>query len=127
MREFSRKRQIWKKLYSIPFIIILFIILFFLVKGVWGIFKKSQYSERQKAAVESELVELQQKKQSIEERIHRLQTETGKEEEVRSKFDVAREGEKLIVIVEEEEVIPVIEKDHGLVGKFFTTIGSWFQ
>lgn len=127
MREFSRKRQIWKKLYSIPFIIILFIILFFLVKGVYGIFKKSQYSERQKAAVESELFELQQKKESIEQKINRLHTETGKEEEVRSKFDVAREGEKLIVIVEDEEVVPVAEKDHGLVGKFFTTIGSWFQ
>lgn len=127
MREFSQKRRMMKKIYSIPVLIFLLIILFFVLKGTWGIFKKSSFSEKQRIAVEAELIALQERKNSIEKKIQRLNTETGIEEEIRSKFDVAKEGERLIVIVDEEEKVLTDEKEGGAIDKFFTTIGSWFQ
>lgn len=127
MREFSQKRKMWKKIYSIPVLILLLVILFFVLKGTWIIFMKSSYSHKQKIAVEAELIALQERKNSIEKKIQRLNTETGVEEEIRSKYDVAKEGEKLIVIVDEEEKEINTEENKGFVNKFFTTIGSWFQ
>ncbi len=127
MREFSQKRKMWKKIYSIPVLILLLVILFFVLKGTWIIFMKSSYSHKQKIAVEAELIALQERKNSIEKKIQRLNTETGVEEEIRSKYDVAKEGEKLIVIVDEEEKEVDTEENKGFVNKFFTTIGSWFQ
>ncbi len=127
MREFSQKRKMWKKIYSIPVLILLLVILFFVLKGTWIIFMKSSYSHKQKIAVEAELIALQERKNSIEKKIQRLNTETGVEEEIRSKYDVAKDGEKLIVIVDEEEKEVDTEENKGFVNKFFTTIGSWFQ
>lgn len=127
MREFSQKRKMWKKIYSIPVLILLLVVLFFVLKGTWIIFMKSSYSHKQKIAVEAELIALQERKNSIEKKIQRLNTETGVEEEIRSKYDVAKEGEKLIVIVDEEEKNVDTNENKGLVNKFFTTISSWFQ
>lgn len=127
MREFSQKRKMWKKIYSIPVLILLLVILFFVLKGTWIIFMKSSYSHKQKIAVEAKLIALQERKNSIEKKIQRLNTETGVEEEIRSKYDVAKEGEKLIVIVDEEEKEINTEENKGFVNKFFTTVGSWFQ
>jgi cell division protein FtsB len=127
MREFSQKRKVRKFIFSVPVLIFLFIILFLVIKGSYGVYQKYSLTKSELENSQSDLVVLEDKKTNLENKIDRLQTETGIEREIRSKFDVAREGEKLIVIVEdkvEEEI--VIEKEN-VIGKVFTTIGEWFQ
>jgi len=127
MREFSRKRKVRQFMFSIPVLILLFIILFFVAKGSWGVYKKYSLSKSELENSQSDLAVLEEKKQTIETKIEKLQTETGIEKEIRSKFDVAREGEKLIVIVEDKVAEEIVVEKKGFFGNFFTTIGGWFQ
>ena len=49
----------------------------------------------------------------------RLQTEDGKEEIIREKYQVAREGEKMVIIVDEKDNVSLTEKediDHSFWG-----------
>ncbi len=52
--------------------------------------------------VRREMTDLENKKTAMEALINRLETETGAEEEIRSKFPVKKPGENMVVIVDEE-------------------------
>jgi hypothetical protein len=47
----------------------------------------------------------------------------GIEEELRTRYSFSKEGEKMIVIINEEEEYVPEEKDHG----FFKKTMSWFR
>lgn len=127
MREFSQKRKVRRLMYSPISLIFLFIILFLVVKGSFGIYQKYSLSKNELQNSQADLQVLEEKKENLETKIDRLQTETGIEKEIRSKFDVAREGEKLIVIVEDKVEEEIIIEEKGFFGNIFTTIGGWFQ
>ena len=127
MHQFKKKRTFKRRLYSKLVLIVLLTIFIFIVRGTWDIYKKSQESKRKLNLAETEFIELEEKKSSIEHRIDRLSTETGIEEEIRSKFDVVRDGEEVIVIVDAKEATATEpETTKGIKG-FFTTFFSWFQ
>lgn len=127
MREFSQKRKIRRILYSPLVLIILTVILFFIVKGSFGVYQKYSFSKGELRKIENDLVVLQNKKTDIDKKISHLETETGIEKELRSKFDVAREGEMRIVIVEDEKEQEVVVEKKNFLANIFTTIGGWFQ
>ncbi len=123
MREFSQKRKMRRFMLSTPVLVFLFIVLFFIMKGSFGVYQKYSLSKNRLENSQADLAVLEEKKENIENKIEKIQTDTGIEKEVRSKFDVAREGEKLIIIVEDEVKVDEPEKETG----FFTTIKGWFQ
>ena len=127
VREFSQKRKIRRMLYSPLSLIILSIILFFIAKGSFGVYQKYSLSKNELNNSEKELSTLQEKKDNIFAKVEKLETETGIEREIRSKFDVAREGEKMIVIVEDKVKEESVEEEKGFFGNFLTTIGEMFQ
>ncbi len=127
MREFSQKRRIRRYMYSFPVLIFLLIILFFIIKGSFGVYQKYSFSKNELKKSESELMVLEEKKTNLSEQVAHLDTETGIEKEIRSKFDVAKEGEKLIVIVDDEVEQEAVVEEKGFVGNFLTTIKGWFQ
>ena len=53
-----------------------------------------------RAAVEAELVALEDRQMSLEEKVTYLRQERGVEAEIRRNFDVAKEGEQVIVLVD---------------------------
>lgn len=108
-------------------LIVLGVIFLLIVHATWGIYQKVRLSERKLNLAEQEYAILEEKRKSIEYKIERLNTETGIENEIRSKFDVVRDGEKIIVIVDPKETVaPPEEKPQGIRG-FFTTLFSRFQ
>ena len=83
---------------------------------MWGVFQKereTQVKKEQRAAV---LTEIEQRERVLAEEIDRLNTERGVEEEIRSKFDVARKGEQVLVIVDagDEDVSLESEEEVGV-------------
>ncbi len=114
-------------MYSPLSLIILALVLFFVVKGSFGVYQKYSFSKNELNKSESELEVLKQKKENIDNKIKDLDTETGLEKEIRSKFDVAKEGEKVIVIVDDEKEEVVVEEEKGFFGSFLNTIQGWFQ
>lgn len=117
---YKPKKKLIHYLYSKPVVVLLLVILFFTIKGVWGIYEKVEISEESLSVLEKEHEELFKRKEVAEEKVRRLETETGLEDEIRSKFDVSKHGEKVVVIVENKEEIKFeeeIKKDKSFIGK----------
>lgn len=111
MQEFRKKQQRRRLLYSKPVLIILILVLIFLGRGAWGVFKKSSQSKENLKSAETSLVELKEQESEVKNSIAHLDTESGTEEEIRIKYNVAKEGEKAIVIVDPEGTEDVVPKD----------------
>lgn len=103
MREFQQRR-IWRRLmYSKLSIFLLLIIFLFFVFSVIGVYRKSREATRKNDEVESELNELKAKKDYFEAEVGRLNTNAGVEEELRDKFQIAKPGERVIIIVDDNK------------------------
>lgn len=88
-------------MYSIPSLIILFIITFLLVKGTIGVMNKERESSRISKNLEEKAKTLSLREQELKENIARIQTEEGIKNEIKERFSVTQEGEHVAVIVDE--------------------------
>lgn len=105
--DFQQKRRIKDFFYSKPFLMILILILIFSLVSTFKVFKKMSLSRSEMKKSEERLIELEAKRTDLLAKISNIQTEEGLEREIRDKFSVAREDEKVVVIVPDEEVEPV--------------------
>ena len=78
----------------------LLFILFALVKGVWGIYQKERETYEGRERAEQELADLGEREARLQGEIARLRSPSGIEEALRQQFDMAKEGEGIIVIVD---------------------------
>jgi len=98
--DFLKQRQKTRqKLTSKITILCLFILLFTLIQPTWKIFEKSRESRKNLKQAETELVSLETSKQKLARDIAYLNTDHGRDQEIRNKFALAREGETMVVIV----------------------------
>ncbi len=108
MRNFQQKRG-WKEIIeSWPVVIFLGILLLFFAWGVVGFMGKMSATKDNKEIAENQLVELEAKHERLTAEIAKLETEGGVEENIREKFGYAKEGEGLIVVVEDKDT-PAVE------------------
>lgn len=119
MRDFQRKKKIRKLLYSKTAILILFIMLIFVAKAAVGVFYKERESKKNLLRVEENLSALQAREDKLKEEIERLKTPEGVEAEIREQFQVAKPGERMVVLVEEKIETPEKQIERSMVSKFF--------
>ena len=100
MFDFYERRKIRQWLYSWPSFVILLAVSVFLAHGVWGVYQQERITRINKNQRSAYLEELKGRKTALEEEMARLNTDRGVEEEIRQKFEVAKEGEKELVIVD---------------------------
>jgi len=97
-----RTRQHKRRFTSSPlFAVILLIILFIFARSTYFSFYKKNKALNQQVQFEEEYTELKTRFDQLQENIQYLETTRGKEEELRTRYDVAKEGEILIKIIEE--------------------------
>ena len=101
MQNFQDKRARRKLLYSHATILLIVLVLIWLAHAVLGISQKRSIALQGREAAESELNVLRNRKQVLEDDIARLSSPDGKEVEIRSKFQVAKPGEEVIIIIDE--------------------------
>jgi uncharacterized protein YlxW (UPF0749 family) len=111
MFELKEKRKLRKILYSKPAILILLLLLAFMVKPVWNAYSKYSESRKNAEAAGVRLENMQKRQAELSQKIDSLGTERGLEEEIVDRFNVAREGENVVVIVERRESEEVVEDD----------------
>ena len=78
----------------------LFIIFIIFARAVWSLWQKDKLAHGDLSASTSELETLMERKATLEDKIARLKTERGLEEEIRANFAVVKPGEKVINIVD---------------------------
>jgi cell division protein FtsB len=128
MDYLKRKQTIRGRLYGKTVKIILVIILLVLIRPTWNIYKKSRESEANLKRAEQELNSLEQRKNELSKNLESIKSEEGRDEEIRGKLGVAKEGETVVVIVEDKKepepvVVPV--KPSAL-SQAWSRVLSWF-
>ncbi len=102
MREFQERRLLRKIIFSRFILIFLVSTLIFFAYASIKVYLRSRKAAEINELVRREMTDLENKKTAMEALINRLETETGAEEEIRSKFPVKKPGENMVVIVDEE-------------------------
>lgn len=102
MYNFQQKKKIRKLLTSRGAFFVLLIITIFLVRGAVGVYMKGKESKQALAKVSQSLIEVKSREEELAGSIAEMKTPQGVEREIRGKFNVAREGEEVIMIVDEK-------------------------
>ncbi len=126
MKEFQQKRKIRRFLYSRVSVLILFILVVLTAKAMYGVYDKERESRKNVSRAQEELSSLQERRKALETKVTRLQTPEGREAEIREQFPVAKPGERMVVIVENqssESAEPLPKK--SLFTKFFDIFRSY--
>ena len=72
------------------------------VRSAYASFIKKRNADLQREQYQERFEALEEKKADLEAKIERLETDRGREDELRTRFNVVKEGETVIRIIEEE-------------------------
>ena len=102
MTNFQEKNRWRRVMYSKVTIIILLVVLVFLINSVFTIYSKYEKSREGSDLARQELENLKERQITLQNKISSLRQASGVEAEIRDKFAVTKEGEKVIVLVEDK-------------------------
>lgn len=111
MPKFGRKKTVFDYIYSKPTIAVLMILVIFLGVSVFERYQVEREMAERRMATEEEYEALQGRKMELQKKVDYLAGERGIEEEVRKHFDVAKEGEQVVILLGEEDKPAPIEPE----------------
>lgn len=101
--QFGKQNQFKKALYSKGTIFVLLVLIILLGRSVWKRLQIERDIAGHALQTQAELSELSQRKEDLQKRVKYLEGDRGIEEEIRKNFDVAKEGEQVIILTGEGE------------------------
>lgn len=119
MSDFNRKNNnsFW---HSPLFLLVFFLILILFSYNILGLIEKERETAKKKDIELSKIESLRNRETSLIRDIERLKTDEGVEETIRDKYQVVKEGEKMVVIVDDEKKEDNVQvedlKDHSFWG-----------
>lgn len=119
MRNFQQKRGFREIVESWPVIIFLSVLLIFFAWGVVGFMGKMSATSENREVAQNTLLEMELKRERLATEIAKLETEGGVEENIREKFGLGKEGEGLIVVVDDKNKVEVVEEEKGWFGSLW--------
>lgn len=102
MMEFQEKRKLKSFMYSRVTILLLIVVIVWLAGSVWSVYKKQDMTKDNLSKVAASLEALQVRERMLSSEIEKLKTESGVEQEIREKYNLVKEGEEVIVVVNKE-------------------------
>ncbi len=103
MFDFYEKRKLRNLLFTRVTAGILLVAAGLLFWSAYGRFTAEQETREKRAESFTELNRLKERAAALESKVERMESERGMEEEIREQFDVAKEGEQVVVIVDEHD------------------------
>ena len=128
MFDFHEKRRIRELLYSKPAIGLLFLLTIWLSISAYNRYEIAAETKEKLNIKQAELESLQERAGTLEAQVRYLEDDRGVEEELRSRFDVAKEGEDVVVLVDEhpeEEKTTTVEPSSNTSPSFFERLKFW--
>lgn len=104
MLDYTEKRKVRNVLYSKPAIVVIAFLTLLAARGAWGMYGTFKEADMKRDKAEAELAALLKREEELRRDIERLSSVRGIEAEIRERYMVAKEGEKVMMIVGEEEV-----------------------
>ncbi len=121
MRTFEKREDPIRLMRRRLVILALLAFVFVGVRGVWGVYEKERESRTLRAETETQLAKLKIRETDLRRDMAALKSERGIEEVLREEYELAKEGEGVIVIVDSAEP-PQKESAPTRMQRF----GSWF-
>jgi cell division protein FtsB len=103
MLDFHEKRKLKSYLYSRYVVGALFIFAILLSISVFERYVAERKVAQKRDEIKNELEALQQRESVLEAEVSRLKSDRGLEEEIRDRYEVSRAGERIVVIVGDDE------------------------
>lgn len=100
MREFQDKGKFKKIIYSRIFQTVFALVVLFLVFSTVKSYKKSKISANKAEETRKEVSVLEKRNAELAKDVANLESDSGKEREIKKRFDIARPGEKILIIVD---------------------------
>lgn len=95
-------RLMWRRLLAL----LLLALIILAVRGAWRVSVKAEEAQVLKIESQAKLNDLQKREEELRTDIAGLRSERGVEAELRERYDLAAEGESVVVIVEPKETPP---------------------
>ena len=86
---------------------------------------KMEETKKNRQIVEDKISELEKSKEKLNADLKKLDTQEGTEENIREKFGLAKEGENMVLIVEDKNNKEGAKESDS--SGFFSIIKSWFK
>jgi cell division protein FtsB len=112
-------------MYSPLAMVILGVVLFFLARSAFNVYHAEERSRQELLSTQQEYKNLTEKSDFLTSEIEKLGSVEGLEEELRNKFRVVKEGEKMVIIVEPSTVAST-SPDAGGKG-FWANVVNFFR
>jgi len=125
MKNFQKRRGFKYYLESKPALILLLILLVLFAWKIFGLIGKLEDTHKNKKAEEAKIEDLEKRKAQLTSDIEKLGTDKGKEEILRQNFGLAKEGEQLIVIVDDPKTTPPQPAEKT--SSFWSFLSGWFK
>lgn len=126
MLDFHEKRKLKSFLYSKPAAFVLFAIAILLSWSVYERFEREREMATKRYELEERLDTLHMQAATLEEEVARLKSERGIEEELRNRYEVAKAGEQVVIVVGDERDAATTTRVAPLPRSFFGRIGAFF-
>ncbi len=118
MKPFGKKHFLHNILHSKVSVIVIIVFAIYLSISVFERFSVERDMAERRFVSEKELAELRARKEILEKKVKSLEEENGIESEIRRNFDVVKEGEQVVIIIDDEDVTEEIsEKKEDMVTK----------
>ena len=101
MKIFQEKRRFRSRLYSKTALFIILIVVILLAKGVFDVYGRYKESVLMRTETEAKLLELETQRANIAKESAKLLSEAGIDAKIRTKFNVAKPGENVVLIVDD--------------------------
>ena len=103
MFDFYEKRKIRNLIYSKFSIGVVFLLALWLGTSVYERFTVEQEMVDRRVEKQTELETLKERAALLEAKVDHLKNDRGIEEELRSRFDVAKDGEKVVILLDNKD------------------------
>ncbi len=103
MLDFQQKRKARSIAYNKITIVILIMLVLVGARSTWLVYQKKVSSEEMKNESLKNVENLRLRDEELKQKIDRLKTKEGIEEEIRLKYNVVKEEENMVVVVEDEK------------------------
>lgn len=111
MRELQQRQKFKRRLYSTPALVALAVITVFFIRGTYLVFQKKIESQKNVEILQAKVVELNRKQESLTANMEAIDTDAGFEKEVKSKYNVAKEGERVVILVDPKSATTSPDRD----------------
>jgi len=125
MKSFQKRGKLKYIVQSKFFLIFLGIIIFVFIFNMFSFIGKMLETKENREIVEDRIEKLEESKEKFSTEIEKLKTENGIEENIREKFGLVKEGENMIMVVEDKNNETENKKTESK--SFLNYLKDWFQ